>query len=134
MVGVTTAGENTLVLTVGTAAGAGTLNISSGDLTINSTVMVVGGGNVGTVNLSGGTLTASGLRVGNIGFGFFNMSGGTFVAGTVFIPTASPGTSGSFVISGGTLTLSSTMTIGDALNSSPVYADHRGWRWVIRRD
>ena len=119
---------------MGTAAGAGTLNISSGDLTINSTVMVVGGGNVGTVNLSGGTLTASGLRVGNIGFGFFNMSGGTFVAGTVFIPTASPGTSGSFVISGGTLTLSSTMTIGDALNSSPVYADHRGWRWVIRRD
>ena len=104
---------------MGTAAGAGTLNISSGDLTINSTVMVVGGGNVGTVNLSGGTLTASGLRVGNIGSGFFNMSGGTFVAGTVFIPTASPGTSGSFVISGGTLTLSSTMTIGDALNSSP---------------
>ena len=120
VVGLTTAGRGTSSLNVGASAGAGTLNISSGDLTISSVTSVGTGGNIGTLNLSGGSLNPGILKMGSfVSAGFINMSGGSLSAATVDIPQSAPGSSASFVLSGGTLTLSGTIRVGDAANSSP---------------
>ncbi|MDK1020513.1 MAG: hypothetical protein QGD90_02615 [Candidatus Hydrogenedentes bacterium] len=117
VVGVTAAGQGAGGLSVGYSAGAGTLNISSGDLTIGGTLLG-SDGNSGTVNLSGGTFTLGSLLV--INLGTFNMTGGSLVAVTVDIPdNFISGNSGSLALSGGTLSLSGVMTIGGVTFSDP---------------
>lgn len=136
---VNSAGEVAHWLNVGhnyaTSPGTGTLNITSGDLTVTDAMQLGRGGNAGTVTVSGGTLTAGSLRVGasaggtstltvsggtastgnfdvgyNGGTGIVNVSSGTLNVGAggtrVFIGGGDEG--GSNGVGTGTLTISGT--------------------------
>lgn len=85
---ITASGETAHTLSLANAAGAGSLDVSAGDLTVSN--LLVGadtGGNIGTVNQSGGTVTINLASVSSIGIGtgtgsagIYHISGGSLVA------------------------------------------------------
>lgn len=74
IVGLTMAGETAKSLAIG-VAGAGTLNVSAGDLTLDTTVSV-GIGDTGTLNVTLGTVSGVQLNIGAITTGTVEISGG----------------------------------------------------------
>ncbi len=94
--------------------GAGTFNQTGGSNNQGSWLYIgFGTSSIGTYNLSGGTLTAVAEVVGTAGSGTFNQTGGNntvaWTGGPTEITIASnPGSTGSYNLSGGTLTATIT--------------------------
>ncbi len=90
--------------------GTGTFNQTGGTYTVAGEV-VLGKetSGVGTYNLSAGRLAAQATTVGRAGVGTFNQSGGTVTATTVDVATNS-GSSGTYNLKGGSLTVTNTIT------------------------
>ena len=107
----------------GAAAGAGTLNVTGGDLTVTTNLNLggAGAGNVGTVDNSAGTLIVAGdlnldvLGSANTANQFTNSGGVTTIGGNiVFDPTnmivgGGNGGGGTVSVTGGTLNAGSTL-------------------------
>jgi hypothetical protein len=127
---------STGTLTVG-ANGTGTYNLSGSNTTVLNAVTEIIGTGTGTFNQSGGANNVSGtLTVGNgdvsSSSGFYNLSGGTLSAANEIIGnnlTATDALTQAFTQTGGTNTVSGTLTIGATSglqNATGVYAFENG--------
>ncbi len=108
---VSSAGQTALDVNVGTAAGAGSLSISSGDLTGRDVNVGSDGtnANTGSLNISGGTLVAGDdITISNGSVGSMTMSSGLASTGDDFFINAG----GSLVMTGGQI------NVGDRLVTS----------------
>ncbi len=99
------AGETAKILTLGSGAGAGTLNLTGGDLTLNGEIVAGSAG--GTLTISGGTLNMSGNAIGSAIAPVTNVN---FEAGGLDSVSSINGTGGIVKTTAGTFTLSGANT------------------------
>jgi len=112
VVSVTSAGQNSNVLQVGWSAGAGTLNISAGALSVNAHILVGDEASTGTLNISGGDVVATDFVVGLSGTGEVTISGGTLNVSS-FTNVGVNGFPAMVTVQGGTSTMTmSSLQIG----------------------
>ncbi len=102
-VSVTLSGEVAGHVLVGDAGPGGTLNISSGSLTVGSSGFHLGGSAVGTVVQTGGTVDAgSNFRIGQgAEKGVYTVSGGSLVGGPGIVGLGASLSDGELIVQGG---------------------------------
>lgn len=108
----TQAGQTALNVSIGTAAGAGSLSISGGDLTVKDLWVGndAGGINLGVLAMTGGTLVAGDdIELGKGSVGVMTMSAGAASTGDDFIIRANS----SFTMTGGTLEIGDNFVTED---------------------
>ncbi len=122
----TQAGQTALNVSIGTAAGAGSLTISGGDLTVKDVFVGsdAGGINLGVLAITGGSLIAGDdIQLGDGSVGVMTMSGGAASAGDDFFINANS----SFIMTGGTLAIGDRLVMNDnaglILNGGSIVAD-----------
>jgi hypothetical protein len=103
-------GQTALDVRVGTASGAGSLNVSGGDLTVSRDLGVGSGGNAGALTVSGGNLiVGDDITVGAGSMGTMNMTSGLVSTGDDFLIN-----SGSLLdMSGGMISIGDRLVMED---------------------
>src|SRR5262249_1119800 len=95
---------------------SGTLNLFGGTLTVLGTLTLAAqpGSSTGTVAITSGQLvqTNSTILVGSYGVGTFSQSGGTSTAQSIQLGNGA-GSKGTLTLSGGTMTLSDHLVVGN---------------------
>lgn len=103
-------GQTALDTRIGTANGAGSLNISGGDLTLRD-LFVGSSGNAGTLDVSGGTLTAGDdITIGDGSPGTMTISDGAVSTSDDFLVNANS----SLAMTGGTLFVGDRLITADS--------------------
>lgn len=121
---ITQSGEVALNFTLGTVNGTGSVNMSSGDLTVGNRENIGYSGGYSTFTQSGGTNSASELLIGvqASGTGIYNLSSGNLEATSAgtSISLGDVGT-GTFNHSGGINTVTNDLNMGFSTDSSGTY-------------
>ena len=102
--------------------GTGTFTQSGGTNSVSGYGLYLGGGGSGAYNLNGGQLFTSSEIVGNYGTGSFTQSGGTHTVSGSLTIAANAGSSGTYMLQGGTLNAGAIVvnTGGTLTNSSVI--------------